>query len=41
MWTVGESNSCHRNANAVHYHCANGPLALSIANKDVIKEELR
>lgn len=24
-WTVGESNSRFRNANAVHYHCANSP----------------
>lgn len=24
-WTVPESNRRHRNANAVHYHCANGP----------------
>ncbi len=26
MWTVGESDSRFRNANAAHYHCANGPL---------------
>ena len=24
-WTVGESDSRPRNANAMHYHCANGP----------------
>ncbi len=23
---MGESNPRHRNANAVHYHCANGPI---------------
>ncbi len=25
LWTVGESNPRPRNANAVHYRCANGP----------------
>ena len=32
-WTVVESDSRFRNANAAHYHCANGPTQANYSRK--------
>ena len=36
-WTVGESNSRLRNANAMPYHCANGPRVLALSERSESK----